>query len=41
MPEDTNDKVRKTLLGGLLNPWVGVAALAGAIVGYIIGRVVG
>lgn len=37
---DTNDKVRGTLLKGLLNPWVGFAFLLGGIIGYAVGRVV-
>lgn len=41
MAEDTNDKVRSTLLKGLLNPWCGLCFLAGGIVGYVVGRLIG
>jgi hypothetical protein len=32
---DTNDKIRSTLVTGLLNPWVGLAFLAGFIAGWL------
>jgi hypothetical protein len=38
---DTNDKIRSTLLKGLLNPWVGLAFLVGFIGGYVSKAVIG
>jgi hypothetical protein len=38
---DTNDKIRSTLVAGLLSPWVGLAFLAGFIIGYVTKAVIG
>lgn len=38
---DTNDKIRSTLLSGLLNPWVAVGTLVGGIAGFIVGKLFG
>lgn len=38
---DTNDKVRQTLLGLLLDPRCVAVGLACAVAGYVVGRVIG
>ncbi len=38
---DTNDSIRAVLLKGLLSPWVGLAFLAGFIVGYVAKAMIG
>jgi hypothetical protein len=38
---DTNDKIRSALVAGLINPWVGLAFLAGFIIGYVAKAVIG
>ena len=41
MTMDTNDKIRKALISGLLSPWVGFAFLVGFVTGYIAKAIVG
>jgi hypothetical protein len=38
---DTNDKIRSALVAGLINPWVGLAFLAGFAAGYASKAIIG
>ena len=38
---DTNDKIRSARVAGLLSPGVGLAFLAGFIIGYVAKAVIG